>query len=252
MNLQKITLLIFFFFPLSCSRAAPLWHPVEPGLEEAQMETKPGEFNTPFRLHAFRIDPSQFRLDLVFAKSYGESSMSVRDLAQKSDTLLMINSSFFDENRKPLGLLVQNKMLLQPVRDTEWGIFFIEAGRPFIVHRKEFTYRPTIEVALQTGPRLITEGKIPHFKDAIPSRRSLIGITRDGKIIFAVTGATIATTNDLARLAMRKESRGGLGLRTALNLDGGGSSQLALFTPNLTVHYKGEVPVPVGIGVFRK
>ncbi|MDO8462268.1 MAG: phosphodiester glycosidase family protein [Deltaproteobacteria bacterium] len=252
MNFRKTAFLFFFLFPLSCSRAAPIWQMVEPGLEETQMETKPGEFNTPFRLHAFRIDPTQFRLDLVFANSYGTPSASVRDLAQKSNALLMINSSFFDENGKPLGLLVQNKTLLQPVRDTEWGLFFIEAGRPFIVHRKDFAYRPTIEMALQTGPRLITEGKIPRFKDAIPSRRSLVGITRDGKIIFAVTGVTIATTNDLARLVMRKESRGGLGLRYALNLDGGGSSQLVLFTPSLTVHYKGEVSVPVGLGVFRK
>ena len=84
--------------------------------------------------------------------------------------------------------------------------------------------------ALAAGPVLISDGKIPAFPsgDFYTGRhpRSLIGKTRSGDVMMIVidgrsagnaVGTTIGETAYVARI---------LGLRDALNLDGGGSSTL--------------------------
>lgn len=250
--LKSFFLFICFLGQPSCSEAAPPWQKIEEGIEYLRIDTKQGEFSTQFTLHAFRIDPKNFRFDLVNASDYSSPKLTAREFSEKSGALLVINGSFFDESAKPLGLLVQNKKLIQTVRNTEWGVFLMEGGKPFITHRRDFGINPTTEMALQTGPRLVVNGTIPRLKEAIPSRRSLVAITPDNKVILAVTGSTITETQDLAQLVARKENKGGLGVSYALNLDGGGSTQLYLTTSSFTYHFAGDTGVANGIAVFRK
>jgi uncharacterized protein YigE (DUF2233 family) len=79
-------------------------------------------------------------------------------------------------------------------------------------------------MAIQAGPRLVVNGKVPKLKSEI-SQKTAIGINRKGEVILLTTLYPFSV-NELAKLMAKPESKGGLGCRYALNLDGGSSSQL--------------------------
>ncbi|MDO8643715.1 MAG: hypothetical protein Q7S00_01945, partial [bacterium] len=114
---------------------AASWQKLEGGLFYRQFQSG-GE--TPFVLEAIRVDPKHFRLDLVLAQDYNLPKTTVKDLAEKNGALFVINGGFFDEHGRSLGLLIQNGKKIQPVRDSNWGVFFIEKGEGKIVHRDKF------------------------------------------------------------------------------------------------------------------
>lgn len=85
-----------------------------------------------------------------------------------------------------------------------------------------------VESLLACGPRLLTDGHLTVYPEAEgfrdkrlfrPARRSVVGITKHGKIIFAVIVTPVTLTK--AAKIMRA-----LGCVDAMNLDGGGSSAL--------------------------
>lgn len=232
-----------------CPLWAADWVPIAEGLEYKKLERSGRQ---PYTVHAIRVDPRQYRLDLVTPKSASTLAMTANDYRTTTASVMVINGGFFDENGKSLGLMVQSGQLLQPVRPVDWGIFIIEDGVPKIVHRDQFVFSDKVSMALQVGPRLVVNGRRPKFKESLPSRRSLVAIDREGRVIFAVTGSSLLTTDRFATVAVRGEKVGGLGAVDALNLDGGGSSQLTIKTDSFELSIPGEIPVPNGIGVFAK
>jgi len=75
-----------------------------------------------------------------------------------------------------------------------------------------------MEIALQVGPRLVVHGKTLKFKPSL-ARRSGIGIRQDGNILVVATEKEL-TMEEFAKLFLE------LDCPDALNLDGGGSTQL--------------------------
>jgi uncharacterized protein YigE (DUF2233 family) len=85
-----------------------------------------------------------------------------------------------------------------------------------------------VDALLACGPRLLTDGRVTvypkaeGFRDARlfrPARRSVLGITKGGKVVMAV----IVTPVTLSHAAQILKA---LGCVDAMNLDGGGSSAL--------------------------
>ena len=94
------------------------------------------------------------------------------------------------------------------------------------MHRDKFSSKG-VELGLQSGPRIIENSKILSFKKSNgSSRRSGIAITETGQVLLFATRYRFpgARLEDIGNILLRS----GLGIKDALNFDGGGSSQLYL------------------------
>ena len=114
---------------------------------------------------------------------------------------LMMNAGMYHEDRRPVGLAVQDGRVVKDAvlgRGTgnfslrPNGIFFVENGRAFVRETERYlseTHRP--ELATQSGPMLLVEGKVhPRFIDGSDSRyvRNGVGVSADGRTVYlAVT-----------------------------------------------------------------
>src|SRR5262249_13033419 len=126
---------------------------------------------------------------------------------------------------EPLGLRVKAGTVKNPVKPVSWwAVFYIANGHAYIVPQKTYKTKPSITFALQSGPRLIINGKIPSLKPGFDAR-SALGITRDGKLIILATQVALSTLQ-VANIMQMPENQGGLNCSDALNLDGGSSTQL--------------------------
>lgn len=119
----------------------------------------------------------------------------------------------------------------------------------------------TAELVLSAGPLLVENGKrnVRTSAEQIPrdisygrAPRTAIGVKKDGTVILFVTDGRSSnsagmTLDELARYMIK------LGAWTALNFDGGGSSEMVLNNKILNNPSDGvERAVSVGLGVFAK
>jgi uncharacterized protein YigE (DUF2233 family) len=196
------------------------------------------------------------KLKVVRATEFGSRTATVKELAKKSGATLMINGSFFDENGAPLGLVVTSgtsRQLLHNQGDTLTGILVYSGLGAQIKHRSEYEPASVLE-AIQAGPRLIVN-KLPTTTKGqdIRSRRSGVCIDAAQRlIIFAVDGWPFgASLKELQEFLIKPK----IGCKEALNLDGGGSTQMYLrLNINSTpiIDLEGNDEIPVALGLFTK
>lgn len=233
---------LMFFLILFCSEAvfAHGWQLIDAGLTYTKTKD----------LHVFRIDPKQFRFQVVQSKDFKKTALSSKLLAERSKAVLVINGGFFDKDLKSLGLLVNNGKELNPKHATEWWhIFQMRKEKGTVVSQNFFNLNDETEMALQAGPRLIVKNQIPKLKFSL-ARRSGIGVHKSGDILLAISNESEMSLAAFATLLNKPESEGGFDVREALNLDGGSSSQLYIHWKNFTEEIVGLSFVPNGIGVF--
>jgi len=144
------------------------------------------------------------------------------------DTLM--NGGIFEPGGVPSGLLIQDGRQLRPVnRDAGEGNFFLKPNGIFLIGSKggavigteEFPL-PGVEVrqAVQSGPLLLRHGKIhPAFNAGSASRlhRNGVGVTKDGRVVLAITDFKSQKFPNLHGFAELFRS---LGCDDALFLDG--------------------------------
>ena len=238
MALRFFSFLAIGFFALAAQ--AHKWEVIDTGLRHTATKD----------LHVFRIDPEQFRFQVVEAKTSGKKTTTAKALAKQSNAILVINGGFFDKSQKSLGLLVNNGKELNPKHGTTWWhIFQVRKNRGKLVSQKHFRLHNNTEMAIQAGPRLIINNQIPKLKFSL-DRRSGIGVHKDGDILIAVSNETEMSLSAFAHLLNKKESEGGFDAKYALNLDGGNSSQLYIHWKEFEKEVRGFSSVPNGIGIF--
>lgn len=197
------------------------WRELAPGVE--YMDLGEHLFTPWSHVHVFRIDLKKNQLGLVMANFLSQPHASVDEFARFSKALIAINGGFFDQNHQALGLRISHQQQHNPLkRISWWGIFYVRDQKPQIASLRGFKYDKQIDFAVQSGPRLLINGKIPTLK---PGRdeRSALGITQDGHVIILATDNAPLTTTSLAELMKAPP----LNCKNALNLDGGSSSQLS-------------------------
>ncbi|MBA2651365.1 MAG: phosphodiester glycosidase family protein [Tatlockia sp.] len=213
-----IALLLLFF--TNYSNADSTWRTLAPGIEYQDLD---GSFLTPWsHVHVFRINLKENELSLVSAKDLALDHASIEEYAEFSKALVAINGGFFDSNYKPLGLRIDDKREKSPAKNISWwGIFYVKNQKPHLVSYSQYSRDPQIEFAIQSGPRLLINNRIPPLKPG-RAERSALGFTLDGRVIILVTDNMPLSTTELAQLMKAQP----LNCENALNLDGGSSSQL--------------------------
>lgn len=201
------------------------WKQLAPGLGYRKVALQ--QYGVDGQLQVFRIDLKHYRLHLGFAKDLQLSSAYVKKLAEQEAAVVAINGGFFSPRQKPLGLRIANGAMRSPIKKTSWwGIFYIKHNIPHIVSVKHYKSSKDVIFAIQSGPMLVRAGKIVSKLKGGFDERSVIGFDKKNRIIIAITEDAPLATKKLARILQKGVDQGGLGLRYAMNLDGGSSAQL--------------------------
>jgi hypothetical protein len=159
-----------------------------------------------------------------------------------------INGGFYDDGGA-MGWVVHAGQEVAPLRPGGGsGVLLIDADGPRIVHRDAAGGSP--REALQSIDRLVEDGRNLVGANARPDvdARSAVALRADGTVVFAVVFADRAITREWsggvqlgaassssglslaawAQLLALPVADGGLGARSALNLDGGYSTSLSI------------------------
>lgn len=181
---------------------------------------------------------------------------NVKILAEKSGAMAAINANYFDEKGKPLGFLkiAANEPNLHISKSSLFtGIFGIKNRLPFIIHRDQFSPELADE-GLQAGPLLLAKGMALLVTRGAgkQSRRSLIGIDKEQRLIIAATDSLLGGLNWVELQEIFGSAQWQVQTTELLNLDGGGSAQLYVKGSQLEEHVPGTTEVPVAIGFFPK
>src|SRR5262245_27769469 len=139
--MKRAIVKISFFMVLlitTASVATPThWVQLAPGLEYTKISLLSG-FHTGY-IHAFRIDLAKFELRLAIAEDDSDKIALVQDLAIANKGLIGINSGFFSQELRPLGLRISNYETRYPLKPISWwGVFYIAKSAPHIVSQKRF------------------------------------------------------------------------------------------------------------------
>lgn len=197
-----------------------LWTTIAPGVGMRTLRTPLTQFDVPNEIIAFRVRPSHIKVA-------GGARLNAAGWRQKYRAVAAVNGGFFDADNKSLGLRISDNRRTIDLRSADWGVFYIVGDTARIVHTRDYRKlreqgrtRRVLE-AIQCGPRLVVDGSFTNLKQQW-GRRTAIGVDRAGFVIVAVTDGQLSFGE------WQRTWRDKLGCPNALNLDGGGSTQLSL------------------------
>jgi len=225
---------------------AKSWQSIEPGMDYIDIRYQ--SLSQWSHIHAFRIDLQKMQLSVCMAKDLPVHDASAQAFRQYAHGLLAINGGFFNPSKTPLGLRIRDNEVLNPLRPISWwGVFYIKQRQAKITTPNSFRSKKNIEFAIQTGPRLLVDGQIPHLRPGY-ANRSALGIDAEGRVIVVVTENLPIATTDFARILKNPP----FNCNDALNLDGGSSSQLYAKMPDFKLDVPGFAQVSDAIIVKRR
>lgn len=231
------------FCALNVARAAEpeqeiSWQSLSPGLEQTHFQLSAGTLLSPWVV-AVRADLKHFRVQVIRATDFGWKRASVKAMCKASNASVCINSNFFDEQGKPLGLVLSRGILHQKTHNgggTLTGILYVANDRVGIAHRSSFNSEGVVE-ATQAGPRLISEGApvVGLKSPGSGTNLSIACVDREQRLVLIRVAFTMfgGSPTDIQRTLLRPE----IACVEALNFDGGGSSQM---------YISGTIPGHVG------
>lgn len=241
-----------------------LWHPVHPGVWQAELPMAQAGPLAGVRAIAVRLDPGRLRFDLVRRDEEAQGDWTIE--AMPASTIVAFNAGQFT-GPWPWGWLVRNGVELQEPGAGSVAMAFVvdNTGSAALVTQEELPgVRGRVHLAFQSYPALLMDaGEMPWELEA-PGRgvdlehrdsRLALGMLEDGSLVVVLTrftalgragetlpwGPTVVEMADFMR---------GLGCRRAMLLDGGLSGQLALRDSDGEVRrWKNWRAVPLGLVV---
>ncbi len=212
------------------------WKSIGRGVALREFATRATTQDAAVQITALRCAPT--RIHFVIG-----DKLDAAQWRKKNRAMAVVNGGYFSPDGRSMGLrIVQNKRV-NDLHAADWGVFFVKENRARIVHTRDYkalrdagkTHR--VLEAIQCGPRLVVDGKLTQLK-AQWARRTALGIDRNGQVVVAIADG------DLSFAAWQKVWRDDLRCPNALNLDGGGSTQLSLKTRKTAREISGSWPVP--------
>lgn len=217
--------------PRRSAEARDVWSEPNPGLRYLHRTT-----TTPCEVHALVVDLSREGVRLV-ATPHEARWSTVSEVARHRSLAAAVNGGFWGALQRPRGIAAGGGALWPDVApDPEMGYFAIDArGRPLVrgpgeaVSERELA---SLREAVSGRPILLRGGEIAaDALDSFPTAnqrqpRTAAGVSEDGRrVVLVVVDGRRPTSRgmtlfELARLLAE------LGAHDAINLDGGGSSEM--------------------------
>lgn len=209
------------------------WQQVDEGLQWRRLLPDGDELA---QLVVVRVDPSRYRFRAIYNVGKPETLSGWRRLEPEASVI--INANFFDERHRALGLVVSDGEASGIAYGDRGGTFLIRNGAASIVasRSQQLPNIDAIEQAAQGFPLLVENGRQAYFADGggERTRRTAIGIDRRGAVLLMIAPFLGLSLADLSAYLPTTD----LEIETAFNLDGGGSTMIALpgadyFQPSL-------------------
>lgn len=220
-------------------RCSDRWRSLASGLHHRMLNCASGD---KAQLHLVKVDLEEWTLDAVVTRP-----TTAPEVARQQKAEFSINANFFDEMRRPLGLVVTAGKVLQRPHPVSWeSIFLVRDGVASIIPPGEWPGSAEgTTMAVQAGPRLVIAGERNRVKRAEPSLRSGVCLSETGEVIFFATEpGGYFDVHELVDIASRPEGTHGLGCHDAMLFDGGPSAQLFVGGGAENVAIRGDdVPV---------
>jgi exopolysaccharide biosynthesis protein len=203
------------------------WQALWDGLTYQEASTALGT-----RLTLFRIDPSKLRLEVVQQKkSKGERARSV---IERTDALVAVNGGFFARRDNgdlfPVGYVRDDGKALSSAWTQTGGYLVLgDHEAPKILPSERDLPADAREV-LQSRPIILEPGSkwAMRTNEQNPEKRTLICRQEDGTIILMLVWGQGLSLYEAGWLFRDRDRGGVFGCDSALALDGGGSTQLAV------------------------
>ena len=217
--------------PARAQRCPTEWERVADGIEYRTLDCE---------LHLVRVDPHRAAIDAVV-----RPGRTAQDLG--GEFAFAINANFFDQQFRPLGVVLSDGRLLNPPHRVSWqSVFYVDRdGNPGIVPVAEWDKVDDAKTAVQCGPRLVVHGKRNDVKHADADWRSGVCIDRHKRVVFFVTDPDSRfDVEEMVHLAADR-----LQCAEAMLFDGGPSAQMFLRRERGAVRIEGDKRVPAYVVV---
>ena len=227
------------------------WKLIRRGMEFRKVSLERTEPYQTVDLKMVRLDTRWVVPHVVRSTQFNLKGADIKTLVEKSGAIAAINGSYFDEKGRPLGFLKAaanhiNQAISKSLLFT--GIFGVKNRTPFIIHRDDF-FPEQADEGLQAGPLLLIRGTPLPVTRGVgkQSRRSLIGMDKEQRLIIAVTDGLLGGLSWVEVQEFFGSDQWQAQTTDLLNLDGGGSAQLYVKGLQMEEHVPGSTYVPVAV-----
>jgi hypothetical protein len=223
------------------------WESLAPGLERRTYH--PGGDYPLTQLVALRIDPTIYTFRAHYRPGEPLNLQGWRD--NLPGAVAFVNANFFDPQGIALGLIVADSVVYGQPFPGYGGMLQVQNGQVRVRSNIVEPYAgEPLEQAVQAFPVLVTNGQALYVNtrgDRI-SRRTIAGQDSGGRIILMITSSFVGMRLvDLSNYLPTTD----LNLMTAVNLDGGGSSMMAVNVPT-QFQIPSFDPVPAVLAVYAR
>lgn len=208
------------------------WYSGTPGVEVRYEDWKsPG--NNEDTVTIVRFDLHHIKLSVAYQPS---QPLSMSEWMQKERATAIINGGYFDNQNNATALTISNGQSFGTSYNGFGGMLSVDNnGHIDLRSLRQHPYNPNndrLQQATQSSPMLVLNGKATQFNaDAASSRRSVVAIDQQGRLLFIASPSAAFSLGELEDLLVNSD----LSIDRALNLDGGASTGLYLNTKNQQV-----------------
>ncbi|HEY6136922.1 MAG TPA: phosphodiester glycosidase family protein [Thermoanaerobaculia bacterium] len=222
---------LFLIAVLVTSAARADWRSVAPGVDYQEFRAEK------YDIHVTRININNDQIRIVVSNET-DKGLKVSDYAKKVNAIAAVNGDYFDDHFNPVGLTIGPCGPWTNTKDMKREVVLQIANQRVMLHKRtEIGDEPDdpVDAAISGWPYIVAECKalgpteLPG-SDAFtraPHPRTALGISNDGSLLYFVvadgrrTGIPGLTLAELASFMADK-----LGVCSAMNLDGGGSTAM--------------------------
>jgi uncharacterized protein YigE (DUF2233 family) len=224
------------------------WERLRAGLERRTIHLFSDDGEPFEHLLILRLDPDGFQFDVA----YHPQPQPLEAWQEETDALIVLNGGYFrlaEGTPVPNGLTVVDGEAMGSSYGDFGGMFAVTANGPELRWLTQAPYDPNepLLAALQSFPVLVKPGGELGFpqeaEDNRAARRSVIGMDREGRVIFIVASVGNFTLHRLSAYLVASD----FDLDIAINLDGGPSSGILLADPFEEISSLAPLPIVITV-----
>jgi len=222
------------------------WYKGAPGVEVRYEDWKsPGDNEDTVTI--VRFDLRYVKLSVTYQPT---QPLLMSQWMQQEHAAAIINGGYFDEQNNATALVVSNGQAYGTSYDGFGGMLSVDAqGHISLRSLNQQPYDPNneqLQQATQSSPMLILNGQATQFNaNAAGSRRSIVAMDRQGRLLFIASPNPAFSLGELADLLVASD----LSIDRALNLDGGASTGLYVNSGSQHVEIDSIARLPIVVMV---
>ena len=151
---------------------------------------------------------------------------SVADAAAAADAVAGVNGGYFQADGTPVGLLISDNRTVHKLETAKLlsGVFFVRDGKPGLIRSSRFVRMRNVSQAIQCGPFLLEDGRaVTGLNNERSAPRTFVFTA--GSSVWGLGICRSVTLAEMGQILSAPDLLGHGALVSALNLDGGSSTQ---------------------------